>query len=343
MNSLIIVLGLISMASAFAQDRSTCEKTRAAFVLGTEKFQLKVARVDTCKKKILSIVREKTVQMDLPQYLDAKSKLISAEDIERSRIEIVNLINEAKTFGVTEFYVLAHKIFTHAENTQALLDDLKQEISVDEKSDLPVVVFKKADDKLEASILHASVDAKLNHHGNLIVWEIRQNGMQLVRRSEKGSLKIYQAPIGSRSIDKSVSEVLAVAKGNDEKVELNYFKKDAAQIQVATKMDNRFKRELNDRTRGLIDLLDTKKPMVVGVGNVLETTLLGIEKKKHEDRIDYNELRETLIGEFEKFGVDPTYHLMMLVFGMMDSTGINEVTISDYELSDGVLLLGLEP
>lgn len=173
--------------------------TRAAFDLGSGKFKLLVAEVDSNNK----IVREKyskMIDIKLGEVFQASGeKKLLDEKIQKEALTVLkNLKIEAEGFGAKEFSGISTAVFRKANNGLALLEQLIRETGVS-------LVCASAEEEGVIGFKTAVALAPEFSEESIVSWDSGNGSFQIAAK-ENGEYKVYEGTLGNSTVAKKLVE-----------------------------------------------------------------------------------------------------------------------------------------
>ncbi len=205
MKSLVSVLSLL-LLSACASKKLTisrppnpCEKTRAAFDIGSGTTRVLVGQVNACENRILKVLLEAS---EAVPYQDQKQSdgNISELTLKQGHKVLSQLKEKATSAGATEFRGVATEVFRKAKNGEAHIQSESQKLGF---------TIKIIDQEMEGRLGYLSARALIpNSEGTFVVWDMGGGSTQ-VTYQKNAHYHYYFPKIGSVTFkDQIVKEAL---------------------------------------------------------------------------------------------------------------------------------------
>lgn len=299
-----------------------CVARRAAMDVGSGSTKIKVADVDTCREKTISILYNGQVALALKENLaDGK---FSAEFLDVAAEKILKLAMEATKYNVpmNEVAAVGTQALREAKNSQDLIETLR-------KSQLRLRLISQAE---EAELGHRAAvsDSDLNAK-DITSFDIGGGSFQIVTLSPKTD--IIGGHLASVSFkDHVVERIQRRPRGTSP----NPIKEETAKRAIA--FAEQYARELKRKNSQF-----SFQKTIVGVGGVFGFSLAGQLGKTTFQASDIEEAYPKLIarrsdeisGDFR----DTESTNLLLVLGLLRGFGLENhpIVVKKANLSDGVL------
>jgi exopolyphosphatase/guanosine-5'-triphosphate,3'-diphosphate pyrophosphatase len=313
------------------------------FDIGSGSTKSKAYIVDICKNKLIKTLKEINKHI---KYQDCISKSPDKKTITKACLtEGLNAIKEIKKeYGINckqeQCAGVATAWARNAKNAKELLDLFKKEnvhiysISQNDEGELG---FATAVNDLELKGVNPQ---------NIVVWDIGGGSFQLAALDEKGILNSYDGKWGIFNLFQEVRKKFPKEGCSPDKE--RFFGKDelekilqyvAEQVGVEVKQD-----------KFIINKISNQKVRVIGIGRIMYLGLryqLGLINPIPKEKI------KELIYKFADKTIEDAYHMypklpphfvsliqqsLILIWGIMESAGIDQIEIVNSTLTDHVAL-----
>ena len=193
------LLGLFIASPGAAQDATVVR--RAAFDIGAAVIKCIIADVDVSTGLIVNTVDSRSEKVDFAEDLSRSydgnlSKEVMAEGIKiLERLKAVAVERNA-----LEYSAVGGRLFQKAQNGRAYFVRIRQETGI------PARVISEQ----QAAMLsfHAARHALADKAGDLLVWDIGGNSMQMTIRKDDGGLLFYLDPMASVAFKNVVIQIV---------------------------------------------------------------------------------------------------------------------------------------
>lgn len=199
MKQLILILSLLIFSSStFAND---CEERRGALDFGSGTTKAFAAVVDTCAKKIISVLYEDRLPLALNEALEkSPKKEIPTTTVQEAFPKIKNFVMKMKELQVTRIQGVATSVFRVAKNGKATAQMISEEVGV------PVQIISQ-EREAELGYWSALAQKQVEPSELMVVWDIGGGSMQMYART-KDKVHIYQGDLASVTFKNKILQVL---------------------------------------------------------------------------------------------------------------------------------------
>lgn len=336
---LLITLSVLSFGCASHHEpkkatASHCRQNRAAIDLGSGSTKLKVAVVDHCAKKILSILDESKRSV---KYADKMEDGRFPDSLENEGLKALEELTAiARKHGVQKIPGVATSAFRKAANGQDFLDTFNGSID-----GLNIKVIRNEEEGL---IGYRGVGLKVAQPAPFVVWDIGGGSMQITAKKDDSNLQ-YLGKKASVSFKNKVIELRkALDPAAPETKSPNPISKELFEESLEW-VETFARNELVDREE-LKELMSSQK--VYGIGGVHKYSIagqLGSSSWTQESLRHFIETK-SLDKSDEQLEPDPKKRKyvttnvtnLILVLGYMKALDIKSVTALDINLTDTLLL-----
>ncbi|MNJ93389.1 Exopolyphosphatase [compost metagenome] len=303
---------------------------RAAFDVGSGSTKMKVAELNTCTNKIVSVLAEEQVKVDYRDALDkSKDDLFPPATMESGMKALEKLKGKAIKKGAKKFTGVATAAFRQAKNSEEFVKNVREKLGI------PLQVISQ---NLEGLIgFQAASQQTRKDPAQLLMWDIGGGSQQMVILNDSNQPVIYLGQLASVSFKNQVIE--KVQKKNIKKVNSpNPLKK--SDVEKAVEIA---KAEAKDTVPADIKNKIAQKPAVsiVGIGGVLSKSVL--RQLTPNPNVTQEQLKKALdkrTGMTDKQIKDPFSATevtnLALVYGYMKALNIKSYKPIDVNLVDGL-------
>lgn len=320
MNKIVIILIFIS-SNLFA---NKCFLKRAALDIGSGATKLKIAQVDICKNKIISLLVDKSFAVEYKSDLKrSKNNTFSYRVIKKGEDSFRLIEKILKQHSIEKAIAVATSAFRTSKNSSVLVDIAKKYF-IDIK-----IITQKAE-----ALLGYKAARLLSGSNNYIVWDIGGGSMQMVYKLNANEL-IYQGHLASVPFREYI--IKTVQKSS--KSSPNPISKDDTQ----TSLEYAKSYAIKDIPEAFKSLFDYKRANVIGIGGVHSKAILkAMGRTKFYTRTQLKAFlsKQRLLSDEElsnKYASTSVSNLI-LVLGYMQALNIDKVITGNINLSDGLLL-----
>lgn len=324
---ILLGLGVLTAQPSLASPKAQqpCITTRAAIDIGSGTTKLLVAKVNTCRQKIINILRKESQAVRYKKDIKANGGKLS-DTIQTEGIAVLQKF--ATLAEQAPIQAVATEAMREASNSQAFLRKIKESIN------LPVRII---DQKLEAELgFRAATSNSPEKAEMFFVWDIGGGSMQITGLVD-GKLKIYTNKIGSVT---AKDTLLASQKKQSDSP--NPVTKHEAKRAIAKMRKN----ALHDLPSWLKQEAQNRK--IIGIGGVhFYNTCVHIEDKAKGCQFFRSELTNAiykkLVGKTDQeLGggkyVDEAVSNPILVVSFMQALGLFAVKTADINIANGVVI-----
>jgi exopolyphosphatase/guanosine-5'-triphosphate,3'-diphosphate pyrophosphatase len=300
---------------------------RTAFDIGSATMKMKTAKVDQCRAVIVDIIQKKEVKVPFAE--NTQNKILSREIQNKGFGELLALKKEALAQGSQNFAGVATAAFRQADNTPDFLAELK------EKTGINIKLISQDDEAVlgyKAALAHSK-----NPPGNMIVWDIGGNSMQMIMKDGHQNYRVYRGHLASISFKNQIIEKIhRRPAGTHTSPNPIGGKNLTAALELAMNAASDVPDEIKNSIRDA-------GTIVVGIGGVHNQSIRKqVENNKAYAREDlFKALRDKLDLTDTQIGghyADTDVSNLIIVLGFMNKLDIKEVHLMDVNLTDGVLI-----
>jgi exopolyphosphatase/guanosine-5'-triphosphate,3'-diphosphate pyrophosphatase len=197
-----ISLFLILLLSSSHLLANNCIKIRAAFDIGSGSTKMKVAKVDTCTQKIISILYENSLPVFYKQSLqDSNNKTIDAKTLNTGFKALQTLKNESLKYSPTQFFAAATSAFRTATNLKSFKQKVLSKLKINIK-----IISQTKEAKLGFIAASSLTSTPMK---DVIVWDIGGGSMQITSFDGK-KFEIYEGKHAAVTFKDFVIETIQV-------------------------------------------------------------------------------------------------------------------------------------
>lgn len=311
----------------------TCEERRGALDFGSGTTKAYAAVVDTCKKRILSVIFEERLPLALNEGMEkSESREIPLEIIDKALPTLQGFLEKMNEQKVNKIQAVATSVFRVAKNGSAVIDHLEKNLNI------PIQIISQ-EKEAELGFWSALAQKNLSASEPVVVWDIGGGSMQMYALRD-GKTHIYKGNLASVTFKNQILEVLQFKdpKQHSSPNPIGIGKNAALQLaknHAYLNVPSFFKAE-------------GPKARWIGVGGVLSMSVQK-QTKKGETQFSRDELTETLSQRvFLKDSEIPSdYRIsdisnLVLVLGYMQALQISQVETVQASLGQGLLYRDLE-
>ena len=321
---LIIITAFIFGSCALSTTKE-CIKVRGALDIGSGSTKIKVAKVNVCSKKIITILMEDSLPVMYADDLRNSDKF-SNTILQNGTAVIKKLLEKAFEFKPDRVTGVATAAFRKAKNSKIFLDELYK------KFNFKVLI---ANHKLEAELGYLGVQSKVDDK-NIVVWDIGGGSMQITSKVDNR----YSYYLDKLASVKFKDIVIEDIQGSNlkEKISPNPISK--KEMESSINYSKKYSKKVPELLRSQIGQL--KK--VYGIGGVHRYSILN-QLKSTKNTYSIKELISTVHTSIDKTDaqINSKYYKteitnLALVLGFMQGLGINQVIVLKINLTDALLL-----
>jgi exopolyphosphatase/guanosine-5'-triphosphate,3'-diphosphate pyrophosphatase len=198
---------LLSLAIIFfalttleVQAKGKCHVVRGGFDIGSGATKMIVAKIDTCKNKILKILKEQQMPVGYKDHLAKdKNDELSSFIQDQGIMALRKLKSVGRKYNVTQWSAVATSAFRKAVNAKTYTQRIKKELNIN---------VHILDQRTEALIGLLAVKSKVNEQvDSYVVWDIGGGSMQMVYDSDD-NYHIYEGKLASVTFKNFIIESL---------------------------------------------------------------------------------------------------------------------------------------
>lgn len=323
------ILALTAAAAAPHASASSCLSTRAAFDVGSGTTKMKVATVDTCTQKIVSVIKDEQIPVGYKEDLSASSENSFGRSIMVKGIEALQTLKEsAIASGATEFAGVATSAFRDAVNGQTFLNRAQSETGIQLK-----IITQDEEARIGFYGALTQAEAPID---DLVVWDIGGGSMQIITRDEKGEFLIFRGDLASVSFkDHLIKEIQGRDADSPNPI--------SAQ-NAAVGVMRAWLHAVTNVPPTFLEKIRNPKTVVYGIGGVHTysvRTQIGKGTAKYTKSELTAKAQERLGLTDEQIGgkyASTEVSNLILVLGYMEALGISSVMTAKVNLADGVLV-----
>ncbi|KHD87795.1 MAG: hypothetical protein OM95_12340 [Bdellovibrio sp. ArHS] len=194
----VFVLGVASASAAYA---NPCQEKKGALDFGSGTTKAFAAIVDTCQKKIVSVLYEERLPLALNEALEkSPKKEIPVETVQEALPQIKRIVNQMTQLEVKNIQAVATSVFRVAKNGAAIAQMIFHETKV------PIQVISQ-EREAELGYWSALAQKAVRPSETVIVWDIGGGSMQMYSR-QKNKAHIYQGNLASVTFKNQILQIL---------------------------------------------------------------------------------------------------------------------------------------
>lgn len=317
-----LLMSLVFYQDCFAVTK--CDKRVGALDIGSGSTKLKVALVDTCKKKIIKTMLERQLPVGYKDDLSKSTdQAITSQTIKIGENALLELVSAARKLKAETIVGVATSAFRKAKNGNEIIQKYNKKFKIR---------LKIISQEEEARIGFLAVSSNENMDKNkIIVWDIGGGSMQ-ISSLQGNKLSIYQGGMASVSFKNAIIEKISNKKvletlSPNPIGQVNLAKAIGLSLQYGKEVDTVF------------DLSKT----VVGIGGVHYHSVwrqLGQKGEFYDQAMLQSILNKKVTKSDSELGGDyaaTDVSNIILVLGFMQALGIQKVYPLKINLTDGVL------
>lgn len=340
LSTVLLSLALISGCAAtqkvtgiFTPEKKNCNSVRAAFDLGSGATRVKVAKVDSCKNKILEVLLEREEKVDLKEdLLKSRSDSFSEEVMVATLATIKTLKLEAQKFSPTEYVAVATDAFREAKNGQKFIERINVELWINPR------IITQGEEALLA--FYGSAENLGTTPENTVIWDIGGSSQQIIKYNGNNRFTIYEGKLGAVAFKDYILRKVKRTGGRSPNPINSYQAKLAVEHAKST-ANKTVKKEIKEF------LQESKNVKVLGIGGVHYYSVKNqVDPTREKDTYTIGDVEKTLndkIGKTDsdlgnpKF-VETDVSNLALVYGYMKALNIYEIKTAKVNMTDGLLL-----
>lgn len=271
LNSLLVLIltACATQSPPVARQANTCEKTRAAFDIGSGSTRVLVAQVNVCENRLLKVLYEGS---DAVAYRDqlGSNGLLSDAVLTKGRDVLRSLKEKAAEAGATEYRAIATEVFRSSQNGEAFIQKTSAELG------FPIKVITQ---EMEARLGYLGALSQIpNPESTFIVWDMGAGSTQVTYH--RNNLYFYYFPQTGSVVFKEAVVKNVLKKNPDEVKSPNPFTKQS--LKAAQKLALETLRR--EKTPTWLSKLkqEGRVKSLYGIGGVLVKSVQGqIDKTKN--------------------------------------------------------------
>lgn len=327
MKASVVLFSLYSLNA----NASKCEEVRLGLDIGSGSTKMMVAKVDTCKRKIVEVLLNDARQISFNEDLAKSSEdRLSQEMIDSGLTKMEELVKEAQKFKPKKSYGVATSVFRKAINGEEIIKSYSRKLKV------KIEIISQQEEAVLGYISAMSmIDDNTRKGRDVIAWDIGGGSMQILYLNDKKEAESYLGDLASVTFKNMIVEVLKLE--NPDKVQspnpIGKYKLQAvalARAYAKIHVPAHIKKKI-------------KESMVVGLGGVHGISIKNqLEAKDKYTLVELDKISSQrvlkpdseLVGEYKATDVSN----LLLVQGFMEALEVNTVNVVSANLLQGVVL-----
>jgi len=322
----VYVLIIVLTTGCASLSQNYCIEQRAAFDIGSATMKMKIANVDKCSQSVIRVILQKEIKVPFAE--NTRHRLLSRDIRDKGLEQLAVLKKEALAHGVRSFAGVATAAFRLADNTPQFLAE------INEKTGITIRMVSQDEEAIlgyKAAMTQAS-----SALGNIVVWDIGGNSMQIIVKDQDPHYRIYRGHLASISFKNQLLErIHHTSDWQKSPNPIGSRNLDAA-LDIAAKAAS----DVPDELKSFIHQTGTT---VIGIGGVHNQSI----RKQIGKTIAYTRedlvkaVKERLDWDDAQIGgsyADTNVSNLILVLGFMQKLDIKEVRLMDVNLTDGILI-----
>lgn len=309
------------------QARQICVEQRTAFDIGSATLKMKTAKVDKCHQAPLEIIQQKDVKVPFAE--NTRNQRLSRE-IQNKGIEQLKVLKkEAQSLGAQNFAGVATAAFRQADNTTQFLEEIKEKTGIN-------VRLVSQDEEAILGYQAAMANAR-SRAGNIVVWDIGGNSMQMILKGRDQNYRVYRGHMASISFK---NQIIEKVHHEDAHKHTSPNPIGRQNLTAALEIAMTAAADVPDEIKSSIRQADTT---IIGIGGVHNQSIRKQAGNKPayrredlsnalQDKLDLTDTR--IGGHYAETDVSN----LILVLGFMKKLDIEEVHLTDVNLTDGILI-----
>ena len=198
-NSKILVIFFLATFPFSELFANVCHQRLGSFDIGSGSSKAYAAEVDICKKKIRSVLFDKTTPIAFEEDLKkSKNNQLSHKIIEQAEKDLAPFLAEMKKLNLKMISGLATSTFRKANNGAEVIERLSKKLQIS----LFVI-----DQNQEAEIGYLSALSGVTSEADVIVWDIGGGSMQMITKVGNKT-ELYLGELASISFKNKVIQDL---------------------------------------------------------------------------------------------------------------------------------------
>jgi len=323
----IIALSIVLLSGCSSVSRELCARQRTAFDIGSTTMKMKTAQVDKCSKTVIGIIIQKEVKVPFAE--NTRDQRLNRDVQDTGLEQMQTLKKEALAHGTTSFAGVATAAFRSAANSDQFLAEINNNLGIS---------IRLISQDEEAMLGYLAANAKIQDpSGDIVVWDIGGNSMQLIVKDKDQKFRIYRGQLASISFKNQLLEKIhhreAGAQASPNPIGINNLSQ-ALEIAMTAAAD------VPEVIKRYIRQSGTT---VVGIGGVhnqsirKQTGMTSAYRREDllrtvKDKLDLTDAQ--IGGHYAETDVSN----LILVLGFMQKLDIREVQLVDVNLTDGILI-----
>lgn len=200
------------VTNIFTPEKKNCDSVRAAFDIGSGSTRVKVAKVDSCKNKILEVLLEREEKSDLKEdLLKSRTGSFSEEVMASTLATLKTLKTEAVKFGPNEYVAVATDAFREAKNGQKFIEKINVELWINPR------IITQGEEALLG--FYGSAENLGTTPENTVIWDVGGSSQQIIKYNGNNRFTIYEGRLGAVTfkdyiIKKSKKSKRKISKSN---------------------------------------------------------------------------------------------------------------------------------
>lgn len=321
------ILCVVLLSGCASVGEQICIEHRTAFDIGSATMKMKTAKVDKCREPSVEITRQKEVKVSFAE--NTRNYLLS-RDIQNIGIEQLKILKkEAMTQGAQTFAGVATAAFRQADNTPLFLAEIKAETGIN-------IRMISQDEEAVLGYKAATANTK-NPSENIVVWDIGGHSMQMIMKHRDQNYRVYRGRLASLSFKNQIIETIQ-RRAADGQASPNPIGRQ--NLTAALEMAMNAAGDVPDEIKYSIRQAGAT---IIGIGGVHNQSVrkqIGKNSAYHRDDLA-NALKDKLdLSDIQIGGhyADTDVSNLILVLGFMKKLDIEEVHLTDVNLTDGILI-----
>lgn len=319
--------------SVFAPEKKNCNTVRAAFDLGSGATRVKVAKVDSCKNKILEVLLEREEKVDLKEELIRARTGNFPEEAMTKTLETLKILKaEAQKFKPNEYVSVATEAYREAKNGQKFIEKINVELWINPR------IITQSEEALLG--FYGSAENLGTTPENTVIWDIGGSSQQIIKYNGNNRFTIYEGKLGSVTFKDYILKKVKRTGGKSPNPINSYQAKLSVDHAKSTALRT-VKSEIKEF------LQESKNVKVLGIGGVHYYSIKNqIDPTREKDTYSVGDVEKTLndkIGKTDSDLGNPKYvetdvSNLALVYGFMKALNIYEIKTAKVNMTDGLLL-----
>lgn len=323
-----VLLFSVYSLEAFA---AKCEEVRMGLDIGSGSTKMMVAKVDTCKRKIIEVLlsdaRQISFNEDLAKSSDDK---LSQEMIDTGLSKMQELVTEAQKFKPKKSYGVATSVFRKASNGSEVIKSYSRKLKI------KLEVISHHEEAVLGYISAMSmIDDNAKKGRDVVTWDIGGGSMQILYLNDKKQPESYLGDLASVTFKNMIVEVLKL-EDPDKVTTPNPIGKYRPQAIALARAYAKIHVPAHIKKK-------IKESMVVGLGGVHGISIknqIGTKEKYTLSELDKTGIQRVLKSDSDLVGDFKTTDVsnLLLVQGFMEALDVSTVNVVEANLLQGVVL-----